>query len=114
MLQLTDIHLDLEYNENSTVYCDEPLCCRTPASNYSRIKSGKYGYHAHCDGSIDTLDSFMEKAYELQPDFIIWTGDNSPHNTKNSSLELNFETNISSAWEFFAKRTRPQVFTSIL
>ena len=94
MLQLTDIHLDLEYNENSTVYCDEPICCRTPASNYSRIKSGKYGYHSHCDGSIDTLDSFMEKAYELQPDFIIWTGDNSPHNTKNSSLELNFETNI--------------------
>ena len=77
MIQLADIHLDLKYNENSTVYCDDPLCCRTPASYYSRIKSGKQGYHAHCDGSLNTLDSFMDKAYELQPDFIIWTGDNS-------------------------------------
>ena len=94
MLQLTDIHLDTKYIENGAVYCDEPVCCRTPASQYARIKSGKFGYLARCDCSLDLLDSFMEKAYELQPDFIIWTGDNSPHNSKNSSQEDNYEATI--------------------
>ena len=94
MLQLTDIHLDTKYIENGAVYCDEPVCCRTPASQYARIKSGKFGYLARCDCSLALLDSFMEKAYELQPDFIIWTGDNSPHNSKNSSQEDNYEATI--------------------
>ena len=94
MLQLTDIHLDVNYLENGTVYCDEPVCCRTPASTYSRIKSGKFGFLGRCDASLPLIDSFMDKAYELQPDFIIWTGDNSPHNSKNSTQEDNYEATI--------------------
>ena len=94
MLQLTDIHLDIQYIENGAVFCDEPVCCRTPASTYARIKSGKFGYLARCDCSPALLDSFMDKAYELQPDFIIWTGDNSPHNSKNSSQDDNYEATI--------------------
>ena len=61
MIQLTDIHLDIKYIENGTVFCDEPVCCRTPASSYSRIKSGKYGYIGRCDASLELLDSFIEK-----------------------------------------------------
>ena len=91
MIQLTDIHLDVKYIENGTVFCDEPICCRTPASNYSRIKSGKFGHLGKCDANLNLLDSFIEKAYELNPDFIIWTGDNSPHNSKNATQEENYE-----------------------
>ena len=91
MLQLTDIHLDVKYIENGTAYCDEPVCCRTPASTYSRIKSGKFGFLGRCDASIALLDTFMEKAEELKPDFIIWTGDNSPHNSKNSTQQDNYD-----------------------
>ena len=94
MLQITDIHLDTKYIENGAVFCDEPVCCRTPASKYSRIKSGKFGYVGRCDTSVDLLYSLMDKAYELEPDFIIWTGDNSPHNSKNSSQEDNYEATI--------------------
>jgi metallophosphoesterase superfamily enzyme len=36
----------------------------------------------------------MDKIYELKPDFIIWTGDNSAHNSKNSSQEENYEATI--------------------
>jgi uncharacterized protein YkuJ len=94
MIQLTDIHLDTKYIENGTVFCDEPVCCRTPASTYSRIKSGKFGHVGRCDASLALLDSFMDKAYELNPDFIIWTGDNSPHNSKNSTQEDNYEATV--------------------
>ena len=94
MIQLTDIHLDTKYIENGTVYCDEPVCCREPASTYSRKKSGKYGFLGRCDASVELLESFMDKAYELNPDFIIWTGDNSPHNSKNASQNDNYEATI--------------------
>ena len=94
MIQLTDIHLDTKYIENGTVYCDEPVCCREPASTYSRKKSGKYGFLGRCDASVELLESFMNKAYELNPDFIIWTGDNSPHNSKNASQNDNYEASI--------------------
>ena len=94
MLQITDIHLDTKYIENGSVFCDEPVCCRTPASKYSRIKSGKFGYVGRCDTNIDLLYSLIDKAYEIEPDFIIWTGDNSPHNSKNSSQEDNYEATI--------------------
>ena len=94
MIQLTDIHLDTKYIENGTVYCDEPVCCREPASTYSRKKSGKYGFLGRCDASVELLESFMDKAYELNPDFIIWTGDNSPHNSKNASQNDNYEASI--------------------
>ena len=94
MLQLTDIHLDTKYIENGTVFCDEPICCRTPASNYSRIKSGKFGHIGLCDSSLDLLDSFMDMAEKLKPDFILWTGDNSPHNSNNSTQEENYKASI--------------------
>ena len=94
MLQITDIHLDTKYIENGAVFCDEPICCRSPASNYSRIKSGKFGYVGYCDANINLIESLIDKAYELKPDFIIWTGDNSPHSSKNSTQEDNYEATI--------------------
>ena len=94
MLQVNDIHLDVGYIENGTVFCGEPVCCRTPASNYSRIKSGKFGALGRCDANLNLVDSFIEKAYELKPDFIIWAGDNSPHNLKNSSQDENYNATI--------------------
>ena len=88
MLQLTDTHYDPQYIEGASVYCDQSVCCHEPASNYSRIKSGKFGSYIHCDTSLNTLKSFAQAAKELEPDFIIWTGDNPEHNNAyNSSQE---------------------------
>ena len=87
MLQMTDIHYDPLYIENGVVYCDEALCCHEPGSNYSRIKSGKFGSLINCDTSNNTLNSFAEYAKDLKPDFIIWTGDNAEHNNYNSTQE---------------------------
>ena len=90
MIQVTDIHYDKNYVENGTIYCDTPLCCHEPASQYSRIKSGKFGSIKNCDTNINTLKSFVQAAYELNPDFIIWTGDNAEHDSWNSTQEEAF------------------------
>ncbi len=87
MLQITDIHYDERYVINGTVYCDTPLCCQEPASQYSRIKSGIFGSLINCDTNINTLQSFVQAAYDLNPDFIIWTGDNAEHNNWNRTQE---------------------------
>ena len=87
MVQVTDIHYDQHYVENGTIYCDTPLCCHEPASQYSRIKSGKFGGALNCDTSINTLKSFVQAAYDLNPDFLIWTGDNAQHDAWNSTQE---------------------------
>jgi hypothetical protein len=87
MLQVNDIHFDPLYIEGGSVYCDERLCCHEPASNYSRIKSGKFGSYINCDTSLNTLTSFAQAAKDLDVDFIIWTGDNAEHNNYNSSQE---------------------------
>jgi len=87
MLQVTDIHYDRLYIENGTVYCDTPLCCHEPASNYSRIKSGRFGSMKNCDTNLNTLKSFVQAAYNLNPDFIIWTGDNAMGDNWNSTQE---------------------------
>ena len=95
MLHITDIHLDPNYIEGASVYCDYGICCHEPASEYSRVKSGKYGSLVNCDTSNDTLLSFVEKAKELNPDFIIWTGDNAEHNNWNSTQdEVYYTTQI--------------------
>ena len=90
MIQVTDIHYDKNYVENGTIYCDTPLCCHEHASQYSRIKSGKFGSIKNCDTNINTLKSFVQAAYELNPDFIIWTGDNAEHDSWNSTQEEAF------------------------
>ena len=74
MLQVNDIHFDPLYIEGGSVYCDERLCCHEPASNYSRIKSGKFGSYINCDTSLNTLTSFAQAA-------------NAEHNNYNSSQE---------------------------
>ena len=55
----------MQYKENSSVFCDEPVCCTIPARNYSRIKSGKFGYQERCVSNLEILDSLLDKAYEL-------------------------------------------------
>ena len=91
MIQVTDLHYDSNYRINASIYCDTPLCCHEPASNYSRTKSGKYGSIINCATSIDTINAFVDAAYELNPDFIIWTGDNTEANNWNSTQEEVYE-----------------------
>ena len=96
MLQLTDIHLDLHYTENSIANCNLPFCCQpnsNPPSTYDTLTfAGKYGTIGKCDANIHTLTSFAKFASSLSPDFIIYTGDNVAHNV----WDVTFDDIISS------------------
>ena len=81
LLQMTDLHYDLHYLENAKVDCSLPLCCREPAKKKAKKISGYFGYEGKCDLSPKLFKNFIDKAYSLKPDFIIWTGDNAPHDT---------------------------------
>lgn len=85
MLQVTDIHLDLEYKEGAKVSCLFPICCRDlpTESEKENIKelSGKYGYEGKCDINENLVKSFVDDASKREVDFIIWTGDNAPHDS---------------------------------
>lgn len=63
--------------------CADPLCCREE-NGQAKTQSeaaGFWGYQGKCDIPLRTLDLFVETVVnEIKPDFIIWTGDNPPHN----------------------------------
>ena len=83
VVQITDIHLDMEYEEGSVANCNLPLCCRKLADeDLIPVKpklAGRYGTTGHCDANIETVRAFAGKAKELNPDYIMFTGDNIAH-----------------------------------
>ena len=86
-LQITDIHLDLNYKENTIINCDIPLCCHDYPENEKKEKkieyklSGLYGSIGKCDANIETVKAFSEKISEIKDiDYIMFTGDNVAHN----------------------------------
>ena len=82
MLQITDLHIDLEYRENSTTNCKKPICCRDPPTGSSEEElSGKYGYEGKCDVPFELFETFLDDAKDRNIDMIIWTGDNAPHDS---------------------------------
>jgi len=70
-LQVSDIHLDLNYKEDG----NEAKFCREVSG-----KASKYGSYK-CDPPKILVESAFEamKKYSPNPEFILWTGDNSAH-----------------------------------
>ena len=83
VVQVTDIHLDMEYKEGTVANCVKPLCCRELADDdlipVKQIYAGLYGTTGNCDANIETVRAFAAKAKELNPDYIMFTGDNIAH-----------------------------------
>ena len=83
VLQISDIHLDMEYEEGTVVNCNLPLCCRKLGDDdtvpENPILAGFYGTTGKCDANIETVKAFAAKAKELEPDYIMFTGDNIAH-----------------------------------
>ena len=96
VLQVTDIHLDLKYNENGKAECYYPMCCRdTPTSEESGnvTECGSYAYEGKSDISKELFQSFLNHSLSQDIDFIIWTGDNGPHDIWETFQEEVLETN---------------------
>eukprot|EP00340_Litonotus_pictus_P011302 CAMPEP_0170539930 /NCGR_PEP_ID=MMETSP0209-20121228/104313_1 /TAXON_ID=665100 ORGANISM="Litonotus pictus, Strain P1" /NCGR_SAMPLE_ID=MMETSP0209 /ASSEMBLY_ACC=CAM_ASM_000301 /LENGTH=490 /DNA_ID=CAMNT_0010842137 /DNA_START=739 /DNA_END=2208 /DNA_ORIENTATION=+ len=79
VLQLSDMHIDPKYKENSEADCGQPACCRDRVENPKK-PAGKWGTLASCDLPIRTVEKMIEQiASEINPDMILWTGDNDTH-----------------------------------
>ena len=92
MLQITDLHIDREYKANYSSVCLKPICCRNDSTTEPTGNlSGKYGTEAACDIPMILFESFVEDAITRDVDFIIWTGDNAPHDSWKNGQEQVYE-----------------------
>lgn len=60
VLQLSDVHLDPDYEEKTVANCEEPLCCRsysTPKLTEPKVLSGRFVNFAYNFYSL-SYDSF--------------------------------------------------------
>ena len=82
MVQITDLHVDPKYQNGTSGNCNKPICCRNDSvSGNPEPHCGKYGFEGKCDIPKELLESFVDDAIKRNIDFIIWTGDNAPHDT---------------------------------
>lgn len=60
LMQVSDIHLDINYALNSSIYCDYPICCHSengfPENSHAQAQF--YG-SKNCDSPPQLLDSFL-------------------------------------------------------
>ena len=82
VVHIADPHLDLWYEVGSIANCGGGYCCR--ANTYTgqgTILAGKFGtLDGPCDPPQITFQQTLEYIRDnINPDVIIWTGDNSPH-----------------------------------
>jgi len=87
VLQLSDIHVDMQYKPGSVVDCSDPLCCRSDEQTSGQNShAGYWGSAGSCDTPYWTLENLLSHAASVQKyDYIIWTGDLPAHNDWNQS-----------------------------
>lgn len=89
---MADLHIDFKYRVGAPTKCDLEICCRDwgSLSQHNSGSAGEWGDY-NCDSPTQTLKTMFEWILshqdELQTDFVIWTGDNSSHNTFNNTWD---------------------------
>ena len=83
ILQISDMHYDVDYAPGSRTDCGKLICCR-PWDGVGT--AGVWGDYA-CDLPLVTVKRMMEQlgAMSPPPDLILWTGDNPPHDLWNQT-----------------------------
>jgi sphingomyelin phosphodiesterase len=88
-VHFSDAHVDSLYRVGADSQCSTYLCCRDEngyPTEPSR-QASKWGSY-QCDLPQATFDSFLDFVKTaIKPDFLFWTGDNSPHNVWSNSEE---------------------------
>lgn len=90
VLQVTDIHYDSEYTIGSLAACAYPCCCEYGSGNATSAAdaAGMWGDYRACDIPAWTLeDALIHINQTQQIDYILWTGDNPPHDVWKQTKE---------------------------
>jgi len=74
--QVADIHVDPNYAIGSPTDCGLVVCCREHYKGNG--SAGSYGTY-QCNTPQRTLDLFLQKVKDLDPAFVVYTGDNPNH-----------------------------------
>ena len=96
VLQLTDIHLDLNYVVGSHSNCADPLCCRKalPENSTEATAAGPLGGYS-CDFPLEAAsDLFQDAASRYNYSFVLLTGDYVHHAIWATSVAENTRHNI--------------------
>jgi sphingomyelin phosphodiesterase len=89
VLQVADVHVDLEYAEGSNAFCNEPFCCRAENGMATNATDGAlyWGTLSDCDIPFRTVEQMIQFVAEnLNPDIVLWTGDNISHDVWHQSI----------------------------
>lgn len=81
VVQLSDVHIDLQYKPGTSVKCNEPLCCRELVPSKMSKKAGFWGtLDGPCDTPLHTFVNALEHIRDnIKPDIVFWTGDIPAH-----------------------------------
>lgn len=99
IVHIADPHVDLWYDVGSIADCGNQFCCRNATyTGAGSILAGKFGSRSGpCDPPQITFQQTLEYIRDtIQPDVIIWTGDNSPHDEYSTNqAEVTMTLNVS-------------------
>ena len=102
-LQISDTHVDLQYEIDTNAACNEPLCCRTKSNYlYSRsldpdlkrkakafgielsklneLTAGEWGSYGSCDIPMRTFQQALKQIvakHSDEIDYVVWSGNDS-------------------------------------
>ncbi|KHN76208.1 Sphingomyelin phosphodiesterase 1 [Toxocara canis] len=82
VLQLSDLHFDMNYTPGAVANCGSPLCCQPDSvTNESmKIGAGYWGTQAACDVPYWTIDHMLQNLNKTQKfDYIMLSGDYMSH-----------------------------------
>eukprot|EP00240_Pyramimonas_obovata_P001020 CAMPEP_0118923918 /NCGR_PEP_ID=MMETSP1169-20130426/2271_1 /TAXON_ID=36882 /ORGANISM="Pyramimonas obovata, Strain CCMP722" /LENGTH=465 /DNA_ID=CAMNT_0006864979 /DNA_START=397 /DNA_END=1794 /DNA_ORIENTATION=+ len=78
----------MKYLLGSEAACDAPPCCRVHSKHPDKttdvigegiVAPARLFGEYHCDTPLAMLQSAMDAARQLKPDFVVWGGDTGPH-----------------------------------
>ena len=101
ILHLSDAHIKLKYVQDASSDAKwRWAACENAATSAGESKAGMFG-DPRCDAPTQLFEAFLTFAKDLNPDIIIYTGDNNDHNM------MNYQNNNKFAeTEYIAKRLR--------
>lgn len=94
VLHMSDLHLDFEYVVGTNANCGKPVCCREEDGPPAKPEDAAPVFgHPNCDAPDITAESafkFLSTfSKEEIPELLLWTGDNTPHDVWEQSVQEN-------------------------
>lgn len=88
ILQLTDIHLDMNFQYRAVANCKEPLCCQEGSTPKSvSYPAGMWGSMGNCDSVLRTVNNLAHAIGNLsdQYRYVLFSGDYISHDVWKTS-----------------------------